>query len=52
MARCGLEPEKKVNNFSTPTGEIKSIEVELLPGKTDHATREAFAKMVSVKKSH
>lgn len=35
----GREPEKKVKQFSTPTGEIKSIEVELFTWeKTDHVT--------------
>lgn len=36
----GREPEKKVKQFSTPTGEIKSIEVELFTWeKTDHVTK-------------
>lgn len=36
----GREPEKKVKQFSTPTGEIKSIKVELFTWeKTDHVTK-------------
>lgn len=41
----GREPEKKVKQFSTPTGEIKSMEVELFTWeKTDHVdkVKEAF----------
>lgn len=36
----GREPEKKVKQFSTPAGEIKSIEVELFTWeKTDHVSK-------------
>lgn len=36
----GREPEKKVKQFSTPAGEIKSIEVELFTWeKTDHVPK-------------
>ncbi len=36
----GREPEKKVKQFSTPVGEIKSIEVELFTWeKTDYISK-------------
>lgn len=36
----GREPEKKVKQFSTPAGEIKSVEVELFTWeKTDHVSK-------------